>query len=145
MFDALPPELVRLIIELAVPQTYHSTTYKDRQKTLCNLCLVSRQFLYFARPFLLKMIRIRSRAAFDLASELLNSSRGGGQSVRHVFCDEDVLNGCLWFDQAALDALPETYPQLEHLVLSVIPQDTVCFDALARLRRKRSPSCTIRK
>ncbi|GAA5843640.1 hypothetical protein JCM3766R1_007194 [Sporobolomyces carnicolor] len=48
----LPSELVREIIELAVPGSFHSTTYRDRLSTLAPLCLVSHQFHAIAQPLL---------------------------------------------------------------------------------------------
>ncbi|GAA5983866.1 hypothetical protein JCM5350_007580 [Sporobolomyces pararoseus] len=58
-FSSLPPELVHQIIESTVPHTFHTTTYKDRQDTLCRLSLVSHQFRSIAQPLLLEIVWIR--------------------------------------------------------------------------------------
>ncbi|GAA5971167.1 hypothetical protein JCM3765_006158 [Sporobolomyces pararoseus] len=58
-FSSLPPELVHQIIESTVPHTFHTTTYYDRQRTLCRLSLVSRQFRSIAQPLLLEIAWIK--------------------------------------------------------------------------------------
>ncbi|GAA5953510.1 hypothetical protein JCM3765_005059 [Sporobolomyces pararoseus] len=58
-FSSLPPELVHQVIESTVPHTFHTTTYKDRQRTLCRLSLVSRQFRSIAQPLLLEIAWIK--------------------------------------------------------------------------------------
>ncbi|GAA5892280.1 uncharacterized protein JCM6883_007305 [Sporobolomyces salmoneus] len=55
-FPTLPPELLREILELSVPHSFHSTTYRDRQRTLCSLCLVSYQFRAIAQPLLEEVV-----------------------------------------------------------------------------------------
>ncbi|GAA5892721.1 uncharacterized protein JCM6883_007452 [Sporobolomyces salmoneus] len=56
--SSLPPELLRDIIESTVPPSYHSTTYRERQSTLCSLSRVSRQFRAIAQPLLLEIVSI---------------------------------------------------------------------------------------
>ncbi|GAA5984672.1 hypothetical protein JCM5350_008176 [Sporobolomyces pararoseus] len=55
-FSSLPPELVHQIIESTVPHTFHSTTYHERQRTLCRLSLVSKLFRSIAQPLLLEIV-----------------------------------------------------------------------------------------
>ncbi|GAA5975127.1 hypothetical protein JCM5350_000146 [Sporobolomyces pararoseus] len=65
-FSSLPPELVHQIIESTVPHTFHTTTYKDRQDTLCRLSLVSRQFRSIAQPLLLEIARIKNDTQLNI-------------------------------------------------------------------------------
>ncbi|GAA5963842.1 hypothetical protein JCM3765_004037 [Sporobolomyces pararoseus] len=58
-FSSLPPELVHQIIESTVPHTFHSTAYKDRQRTLCSLSLVSKLFRSIAQPLLFEIVRLK--------------------------------------------------------------------------------------
>ncbi|GAA5892577.1 uncharacterized protein JCM6883_007403 [Sporobolomyces salmoneus] len=58
--SSLPPELVRDIIESTVPHSFHSTTYDERQSTLCSLSLVSRQFRAIAQPLLFEIVWVDS-------------------------------------------------------------------------------------
>ncbi|GAA5953406.1 hypothetical protein JCM3765_005028 [Sporobolomyces pararoseus] len=57
--SSLPPELVHQIIESTVPHTFHSTTYKERQQTLCSLSLVSKLFRSIAQPLLLEIVKLQ--------------------------------------------------------------------------------------
>jgi len=57
--SSLPTELLRQIIESSVPSTYHTTTYRKRQSTLCALCLVSRRFRLIAQPILRQIVSCR--------------------------------------------------------------------------------------
>ncbi|GAA5966864.1 hypothetical protein JCM3765_004579 [Sporobolomyces pararoseus] len=58
-FSSLPPELVHQIVESTVPHTFHSTTYKERQRTLCSLSLVSKLFRSIAQPLLLEIVKLK--------------------------------------------------------------------------------------
>jgi len=57
-FFFLPFELVAEIIESAVPLNFHSTTYRDRQRTLVSFCLVSRLFHQISKPLLFAVARL---------------------------------------------------------------------------------------
>ncbi|GAA5963824.1 hypothetical protein JCM3765_004029 [Sporobolomyces pararoseus] len=57
-FSSLPPELVLQIIESTVPHTFHSTTYTERQSTLCSLSLVSTLFRSIAQPLLHEIVKL---------------------------------------------------------------------------------------
>ncbi|GAA5962558.1 hypothetical protein JCM3765_003728 [Sporobolomyces pararoseus] len=65
-FSSLPPELVHQVIESTVPSSFHTKTYEDRQKTICQLSLVSRQFRSFAQPLLIEIARIKSNDQLKL-------------------------------------------------------------------------------
>ena len=56
MFNRLPPELVRQIIESAIPFNFDIYTYDDRQATLRAICLVSRRFAQIAQPILFEVV-----------------------------------------------------------------------------------------
>ena len=58
MFNRLPPELVRQIVESTVPSTYHSSTYGERQRLLRCLCLVRRLFRDIAQSLLRQVVVI---------------------------------------------------------------------------------------
>ncbi|GAA5975139.1 hypothetical protein JCM5350_000153 [Sporobolomyces pararoseus] len=63
--SSLPLELLHKIIESTVPQTFHSTTYSDRQLTLCSLSLVSKRFCAIAQPLLLDFVSIKASPSLD--------------------------------------------------------------------------------
>jgi len=81
MISSLPPELLALIIESTVPHTFHSTTYRDRQRTLCSLSLVSKTFRSIAQPLLLEIVWIRSPEQLDLVPARGGQDRLGGLRV----------------------------------------------------------------
>ncbi|GAA5964820.1 hypothetical protein JCM3765_005791 [Sporobolomyces pararoseus] len=74
-FSSLPPELVHQIIESTVPYTFHSTTYKERQKTLRFLSLVSKLFRSIAQPLLFEIVSLRLLSDAKRFSAARNSSR----------------------------------------------------------------------
>lgn len=83
LFSSLPNELLRLIVELAIPSTFHSTAYKDRQSNLRSFCLISRRFRDIAQPHLLQIVWIRSPEQLDKVLERLDST-GRKDLVRQV-------------------------------------------------------------
>jgi hypothetical protein len=82
MLSLLPPELLRQIIESTVTHTFHSTTYQERQDTLCSLSLVSKQFYAIAQPLLFEIVWVRSLEEI----ELLFSCGGGSDRRKLVRC-----------------------------------------------------------
>jgi hypothetical protein len=74
MLSSLPPELLRDIIEATVPHIFHSATYKNRQKTLSSLSLVSKLFRSIAQPLLLEIVYVKSLRQL----EILPTSRDEG-------------------------------------------------------------------
>ncbi|GAA5975193.1 hypothetical protein JCM5350_000175 [Sporobolomyces pararoseus] len=122
-FSSLPPELVHQIIESTVPHSFHSTTYKVRQDTLCRLSLVSRQFRSIAQPLLFEIAWIEnddqlkpirrgdSEVAFrelvlevgeELSSSFVGRTIGGSSNLRSLTIQSDnrdvfdlsVLSSC---------------------------------------------------
>jgi len=74
LFSALPNELLRQIVESSIPSTFHSTTYKQRQSTLCSFCLVSRRFRDIAQPHLLQIVWIKSPEQLEQVVDRLDST-----------------------------------------------------------------------
>ncbi|GAA5975151.1 hypothetical protein JCM5350_000159 [Sporobolomyces pararoseus] len=105
-FSSLPPELVHQIIHSTVPHSFHSTTYNERQDTLCRLSRVSRQFRSIAQPLLLEIAWIEDDDQLNLilgdhgkviarqlilrampralSSELVEDLVGGAQNLRSL-------------------------------------------------------------
>ncbi|GAA5964818.1 hypothetical protein JCM3765_005790 [Sporobolomyces pararoseus] len=76
-FSSLPPELVHQIIESTVPHTFHSSTYTERQSTLCSLSLVSKIFRSIAQPLLFEIIKLKR---LGNAGNLQASGSAGGSA-----------------------------------------------------------------
>jgi len=104
MLTSLPPELLRDIIEATVPHTLHSRTYKDRQKTLCSVSLVSKLFHSIAQPLLLEIVYVKSIQ--QLESLPPDSDEGGGGTRR--------LNGvrCIVFETNDSSEFETLLPEL---------------------------------
>ncbi|GAA5894667.1 uncharacterized protein JCM6883_002170 [Sporobolomyces salmoneus] len=83
MISSLPPELVREIIEATVPHSFHSTTYRTRQKTLRSISLVSKRFRAIAQPLLLEIVWLNSKRSRDF---FCNGSGGGGRGMQERDC-----------------------------------------------------------
>ncbi|GAA5977713.1 hypothetical protein JCM5350_002327 [Sporobolomyces pararoseus] len=78
-FSSLPPELVHQIIESTVPHKFHTTTYQQRQRTLCSLSLVSRLFKSIAQPLLFEIVKLN---LFEDATKLSTArALGGGAAL----------------------------------------------------------------
>ncbi|GAA5964882.1 hypothetical protein JCM3765_005811 [Sporobolomyces pararoseus] len=78
-FSSLPPELVHQIIESTVPHTFHSSTYHERQSTLCRLSLVSKLFRSIAQPLLLEIIWVTSLQQISLLPLKEDGESGNGR------------------------------------------------------------------
>ncbi|GAA5975228.1 hypothetical protein JCM5350_000194 [Sporobolomyces pararoseus] len=96
-FSSLPPELVHRIIESAVPHTFHTTTYWERQNTLRRLSLVSRRFRTIAQPLLLEIAWLDHNNSFKLSS-------GDGRKVGSHLVNLQ-LSG-YDFNASSLDSIP---------------------------------------
>jgi len=84
MLSSLPTELIREVIESTVPHSFHSTTYKQRQRTLCSLSLVSKLFRSIAQPLLLEIVRTETEDLVRLP--LPNLGGGGRDSAGRLRC-----------------------------------------------------------
>jgi len=78
MFNRLPPELVRQIIESSAPSTYHYETYADRQATLCQFGLVCKLFREIAQPLLFEIVYIDWQWKLDALLTTLKSKPWNG-------------------------------------------------------------------
>ncbi|GAA5964880.1 hypothetical protein JCM3765_005810 [Sporobolomyces pararoseus] len=106
-FSSLPPELVHQIIESTVPHTFHSTTYKQRQQTLCSLSLVSRLFHSIAQPLLFEIVKLQPLSKIRRFSAARNAGVGGLRELQVgtlVICRDDTKDG---------DEAPEIIESLE--------------------------------
>jgi hypothetical protein len=86
MLSSLPPELLRDIVEATVPHTFHSRTFKDRQRTLCSISLVSKLFCSIAQPLLLEIVRIESIRRMDTLASMITEGGGGTRRPTGVRC-----------------------------------------------------------
>ncbi|GAA5977655.1 hypothetical protein JCM5350_002306 [Sporobolomyces pararoseus] len=96
-FSSLPPELVHQIIESTVPHTFHSTTYPERQRTLCSLSLVSKLFRSIAQPLLLEIVklkRVEDAEKLPMVRAMRENARSHG-FLRWVIMDWDEP----WYDE----------------------------------------------
>ncbi|GAA5894603.1 uncharacterized protein JCM6883_002152 [Sporobolomyces salmoneus] len=114
MLSSLPPELLREIIESAVPHSFHSTTYRTRQKTLCSLSLVSKQFRAIAQPLLLEVVRIDPKRNLNRFIAGQQGGGGGGEEQERAINVKQAVLSCGW-----LEPTPEEYPNLKQMLSSV--------------------------
>ncbi|GAA5838883.1 hypothetical protein JCM5353_001062 [Sporobolomyces roseus] len=115
MFNRLPPELVRQIIESSVPSTHQRKIYCDRQILLRSLCLVCQLFRLIAQPLLLEFVWINCRRKSDA---LLNTSelKKPNWTIRQaVFEDSSHLR----LDMGYLEGFLRSCPDLRSLTLQV--------------------------
>ncbi|GAA5946500.1 hypothetical protein JCM3765_000269 [Sporobolomyces pararoseus] len=122
-FSSLPPELVHHIIESSVPHSFHSVTYRERQRTLCALSLVSRLFRSIAQPLLFEIIKLEQNADVEkLNVAKTGNDRTGARSLtRWVVVDD-------WFssteERINLGPTLQTYSALDTLTLMSIHQES---------------------
>ncbi|GAA5984520.1 hypothetical protein JCM5350_004745 [Sporobolomyces pararoseus] len=132
MLSTLPPELLHQIIESTVPHTFHTTTYPNRQRTLCSLSLVSKRFQAIAQPLLFEIVWI---PALKTIQRFESAGKGAGTDgrtsigrnrVKEVAIGDSMLDGVAPLDVDAdevcsLTALldPEVVPNLRHLALVI--------------------------
>lgn len=91
MLGLLPLELLREIIESTVTHSFHSTTYDERQRTLCSLSLVSRQFCAIAQPLLNAVIWIEDPRQLDsLRSDEGDRTSGRRDRIRWLVMDRSI-------------------------------------------------------
>ncbi|GAA5953444.1 hypothetical protein JCM3765_005041 [Sporobolomyces pararoseus] len=112
--SSLPPELLLQIIESSVPRDFHSTTYSDRQLTLCALSLVSKSFGAIAQPLLLDFVFIQSSPLLNNVLDQL--ARQSSIRVPRIFviflCRSET-------EPVAVKRLPELVPSLPALALNL--------------------------
>ncbi|GAA5827309.1 hypothetical protein JCM5353_005971 [Sporobolomyces roseus] len=91
MFNALPPELVRQIIESTVPSTYQISTYEGRQTLLRSLCFVCRLFREIAQPLLFEVVRIDGQSKLIALHKTLQSDGCKG-NIRQLIVEDEYEN-----------------------------------------------------
>jgi hypothetical protein len=135
MLSSLPTELIRQIIESTVPHTFHSTTYQNRQNTLCSLSLVSKLFHSIAQSTLFEIVWIKS--AQDLIRvPCSRSGGGGGDSAGHLPCliaeivdDEDLPY--LRANREAVEDPLRKFSSVRSLTLSNFPAQLINSSSLS--------------
>ncbi|GAA5884313.1 hypothetical protein JCM16303_003631 [Sporobolomyces ruberrimus] len=125
--NSLPPELLRDVIEAAIPRSYHSTTYSGRQQTLCSLCLVSRRFHQIASPLLSEIVRIESEKSFQLVLLSLSAKDGIDADIKALkLIFSNAHQQCL--NTSALGMLSDRCPALSALTIIVDGASDLSFD-----------------
>ncbi|GAA5845005.1 hypothetical protein JCM5353_003392 [Sporobolomyces roseus] len=135
MFNLLPPELVRQIIESSVPLTYHGETYVDRQSLLRSLCLVCKLFRDIAQPILREIVSLSGTKVKARLSGLLvsNDSAKNIREVRMWSLDRQTNSNVL------LEKLITTCPNLEMLDLNVFgAQEGLKLQTISGLKKLRT-------
>lgn len=114
--SSLPTELLREIIESTVPSTFHSSTYKSRQSTLCSLCLVCRKFCQIAQPRLFEIVFASNR--LETLSEAVNvaGSKRWKSIIREAIIDVD------WGANFSLAGLAQVGEGLRALALGTLSE-----------------------
>ncbi|GAA5999640.1 hypothetical protein JCM5350_007870 [Sporobolomyces pararoseus] len=93
MLSSLPPELLHQIIESTVPQTFHTTTYDSRQRSLCSFSLVSKQFRAIAQPLLHEIVWIKSSKTFHRYKLRIGDAGEGDRKEGHKWRPQVVVIG----------------------------------------------------
>ncbi|GAA5892537.1 uncharacterized protein JCM6883_007391 [Sporobolomyces salmoneus] len=110
--SSLPPEILCQIIESTVPHTFHTETYYERQSTLCNLCLVSRQFRAIAQPLLLEIVFTKSACELHMMLDRI-AWTGSNRIPRHFSVELDKEGPGVM----SVHRLPDVIPGLQSLNL----------------------------
>jgi hypothetical protein len=133
MISSLPIELVRQIIESTVPRTFHSTTYHDRQRTLCTLCLVSRQFKTIAQGLLLEIIWVDTVTKINKLPIAKNDRVGviGRKLVRWAIIEMYEVN-----DKKVAYASLQNFSEVESLTLANISGEELDLTPLSSFPSK---------
>ncbi|GAA5894716.1 uncharacterized protein JCM6883_002188 [Sporobolomyces salmoneus] len=130
MLSTLPPELLREIIESTVPHSFHSSTYRTRQNTLCALSLVSKRFRAIAQPLLLEIVWINSMRNPDRF--LAGSGGGGGRNQKQFTYVKQALltsgsSRLLWSEESR--KLKEMLSSVTALSMWSVPESIIsCAD-----------------
>ena len=129
MFDRLPTELVRQIIESTVPSTYHSYTYGDRQRLLRSLSLVCHLFRDLAQPLLREIVYLDAKKSMAQTAWNLRSYDWAVQIRQARICVaiKDSSTTVL------LETLATSCPNLEILNLSASDDSGTELEIITRL------------
>ncbi|GAA5882233.1 hypothetical protein JCM16303_002296 [Sporobolomyces ruberrimus] len=89
-FDSLPPELLHKVVAHSIPPDFHSTTFSDRQKTLCSLSLVNHRLRDIAQPRLHEILWIKScdQKSLDKAFRVF-AAEGSKERIRKLILNDN--------------------------------------------------------
>ncbi|GAA5894714.1 uncharacterized protein JCM6883_002187 [Sporobolomyces salmoneus] len=137
MLSTLPPELLREIIEATVPHSFHSTTYRARQKTLRFLSLVSKRFQAIAQPLLLEVVNINSLRSRDL---LRAESGGGGETQKRGSFVKQAILFCGLYGLSAGESrnLKQLLSSVTTLSVCSVPEANLSLSSLKSFTRLTS-------
>lgn len=103
MLSSLPPELLHQIIESTVPRTFHTKTYDDRQRTLCSISLVSKQFRAIAQPLLHEIVWIKTLETLDrYKTSTSETGKGDRHGVENCKLRTIVIGSGNWIETQRL-------------------------------------------
>ncbi|GAA5972773.1 hypothetical protein JCM3765_007858 [Sporobolomyces pararoseus] len=123
MLSSLPPELLLQIIESTVSHTFHARTYNNRQRTLCSLSLVSKQFCTLAQPLLYEMVWIKSRDSLERYKTTIGSfGESDGEAKKMWRPKAAVIESKVYFGETRIaeEEISKEAPQLFNSVKSLI-------------------------
>jgi len=137
MFNRLPPEVVRQIIESAILSTSLSSNYAERQANLQAFCLVCRYLRQEILPLLFQYIRARnsSRTLNDALIALQSKaeySKGWTRYIRQVSIE---CSGSLSPIKSRFERLARNGQGLRVLTLANL-EETVNLALLTQLPRQ---------
>ncbi|GAA5838729.1 hypothetical protein JCM3766R1_001573 [Sporobolomyces carnicolor] len=135
MLPALPTEILKQIIESAVPRSFQTETYSARQETLRTLSLVSKRFHAIARPLLCQVAWIKSMKQFKT---LHKSAAGAGQgrAAKNWFTIRAIIGSdshTCFSRHLSIGPQLGQMVSIRHLTLSGLRADIVDWDLLASL------------
>lgn len=145
MLPALPTEILKQIIESAVPRSFQTETYSARQETLRTLSLVSKRFHAIARPLLCQVAWIKSMKQFKT---LHKSAAGAGQgrAAKNWFTIRAIIGSdshTCFSRHLSIGPQLGQMVSIRHLTLSGLRADIVDWDLLASLPSKALSSLMI--
>jgi len=113
MFNRLPPELVRQIIESSVPPRYDRLPCADREALLQSLCLVCHLFRDIAQPLLFEIVWIVRPSKLNALYRTLEAESWRGTIRQLIFGDEYDQ----WTDTENLERILRSCQGLRSLTL----------------------------
>ncbi|GAA5884336.1 hypothetical protein JCM16303_003641 [Sporobolomyces ruberrimus] len=131
--NSLPPELLREIVEATIPHSDRSTIYSGRQRTLCNLCLVSSRFRQIAQPLLFGIVLIRSEKGFEKLHRSLSATICTDADVKTLICRSWPAPGD-WLNIGAFDKLSALCPAVSALTVHVYGASQLSLEPLSSFR-----------
>jgi len=146
MFNCLPPELIRQIIESAIPSTSLPSNYAERQANLKNFCFICRYVRSVAQPLLFAIVsaknspRTLNEALIAVQSKAAHSSKGWTRYIREVSIE---CSGSLSPITSRFERLARNGQGLRVLTLAYL-EETVNLALLTQLPRQSFRICCSR-